>query len=150
MIRFAHTNIISHNWRKLADFYIQCFDCEIVPPLRKQSGDWLSRGTGVKNASLEGAHLRLPGYGESGPTLEIYQYAEIAAQSAVAPNQRGFGHIAFEVDNVAEVLAKVENLGGSAQGEITIREVAGVGKITFVYARDPEGNLIELQNWQKA
>ncbi len=150
MIRFAHTNIISHNWRKLADFYIKCFDCEIVPPLRKQSGDWLSRGTGVENASLTGAHLRLPGYGESGPTLEIYQYTEITEQSAVAPNQRGFGHIAFEVDDVPQVLAKVEEQGGSAQGEITIREVVGVGKITFVYARDPDGNLIELQNWQKA
>ncbi|MEL7534975.1 MAG: VOC family protein [Bacteroidota bacterium] len=149
MIRYAHTNIISSDWRKLADFYIRCFACEIVPPIRNQSGEWLSQGTGVDNASLEGAHLRLPGYGEEGPTLEIYQYGEILPQATVAPNQRGFGHIAFEVDDVAKLLDLVKQNGGSVQGEITLRKVAGVGQITFVYARDPEGNLLELQNWQK-
>lgn len=37
--------------------------------------------------------------------------------------------------------------GGSKFGEIVERAIPGVGKITFTYARDPEGNLIELQNW---
>ena len=73
-MKYVHTNIISKDWRKLADFYTTVFECVIVPPERNQSGDWLSKGTGVPNAHLRGAHLRLPGYGENGPTLEIYQY----------------------------------------------------------------------------
>jgi len=32
-------------------------------------------------------------------------------------------------------------------GEISGKEVEGVGYITFVYAKDPEGNIIELQHW---
>jgi hypothetical protein len=32
-------------------------------------------------------------------------------------------------------------------GEIVSVEVAGAGWITFAYATDPEGNLIELQRW---
>ncbi|MEQ9299790.1 MAG: hypothetical protein RIF33_14550 [Cyclobacteriaceae bacterium] len=59
-MRFAHTNIVSSNWKELADFYVKTFNCKIVPPLRKQSGDWLDKGTGLKNANLEGAHLLLP------------------------------------------------------------------------------------------
>ena len=51
-IRFAHCNIISKNWRKLSEFYIAVFDCTIQPPARNQSGIWLSKGTGVPNASL--------------------------------------------------------------------------------------------------
>lgn len=147
-MRFAHTNIVSTDWKKLADFYVRTFNCKLVPPVRKQSGAWLDKGTGLENAKLEGAHLRLPGYGENGPTLEIYQYATIEKQDLVLPNTRGFGHIAFEVDNVKICLETLVHNGGKAFGEITTREIAGVGEITFVYARDPEGNLIELQHWK--
>lgn len=146
-MRFAHSNIISRDWKSLADFYIKTFDCTLVPPVRNQSGAWLDQGTGLKNAKLQGAHLLLPGHGSSGPTLEIYQYERIEAQDLVFPNQRGFGHIAFEVEDVEFVLKTLLSNGGSTFGEITKRKVEGVGEITFVYARDPEGNLIELQSW---
>lgn len=147
-MKFAHTNIISRNWKALADFYIKTFNCKIVPPIRKQSGKWLDQGTGLKDAKLEGAHLLLPGHGENGPTLEIYQYKNLEQQNPVSPNKRGFGHIAFEVESVEAVLKILERNGGNAFGEITKRVVEEVGEITFIYARDPEGNLIELQSWK--
>lgn len=146
-MRFAHTNIISSDWKKLADFYVKTFDCKLVPPIRKQSGAWLDNGTGLKNASLDGAHLLLPGYGENGPTLEIYQYNNVVKQDAVSPNTRGFGHIAFEVEGVEDILNNIIQNGGQTLGEVTKKEVIGVGEITFVYARDPEGNILELQQW---
>ena len=149
MIKFAHTNIVSINWKELVDFYVKTFNCKVVPPIRNQSGEWLEKGTGLKNAKLEGAHLLLPGYGENGPTLEIYQYANIENQESILPNKRGFGHIAFEVDSVEEILQTLELNGGKSFGEITKRTISGVGEIAFVYARDPEGNLIELQSWNK-
>ncbi len=148
-MKFAHTNIVSENWRSLVDFYVKTFECRILPPIRKQSGEWLEKGTGLKGAQLEGAHLLLPGHGENGPTLEIYEYKNIEKQEPVLPNKRGFGHIAFEVESVENVLESLLRNGGSALGQITKREVKGVGVITFVYARDPEGNLIELQSWNK-
>lgn len=128
---------------------MQTFNCKIVPPIRSQSGAWLDKGTGVKNAKLEGAHLLLPGHGDNGPTLEIYQYDTIEDQKLLAPNTRGYGHIAFEVDDVETLLERVLQNGGQLNGEVTKRKVEGVGEITFVYARDPEGNLIELQSWNK-
>ncbi|WP_211341863.1 VOC family protein [Ulvibacterium marinum] len=147
-MRFAHTNIVSIDWKLLVDFYVKTFNCKIVPPIRNQSGAWLEKGTGLKNAKLEGAHLLLPGYGEKGPTLEIYQYENIENQNPVSPNKRGFGHIAFEVESVELVIEVLERNGGRTSGEITRRKVDGVGEIAFVYARDPEGNLIELQSWK--
>ena len=108
----------------------------------------MSQGTGVKNAQLEGAHLLLPGHGSSGPTLEIYQYTQIEDQAIVQPNTQGFGHIAFEVEDVERILQKLIQNGGSRFGKVTKRLVEGVGTITFVYARDPDGNLIELQHWK--
>ena len=34
-------------------------------------------------------------------------------------------------------------------GEIVVKEIPDAGIVTFVYAKDPEGNFIELQNWKK-
>ncbi|MEO0732074.1 MAG: VOC family protein [Bacteroidota bacterium] len=146
-MRFAHTNIVSTDWKRLVDFYVATFACQVLPPLRKQSGAWLDRGTGMRNAYLEGAHLRLPGYDNDGPTLEIYQYRTVVETDAPPPNRQGLGHLAFEVTNVATLLEQVIQNGGQACGKLTEKDVAGVGRLTFVYARDPEGNLLELQHW---
>lgn len=149
-MKYVHTNIVSENWEVLAEFYINVFDCKPVPPVRDQSGDWLDKGLGLSAAHLQGIHLRLPGCGDNGPTLEIYSYAKMEEKLPTTPNRKGYGHLAFEVDNVKEVLEKVLVNGGSKQGVISGKEVTGVGYITFVYAKDPEGNIIELQNWDRS
>ncbi|HLG03144.1 MAG TPA: VOC family protein [Bacteroidia bacterium] len=146
-IRYTHTNIISTDWKKLATFYQTVFNCIPVPPERDQSGAWLSKGTGVKNAHLRGMHLRMPGYGENGPTLEIFQYDEMLNSGKPVANRKGFGHIAFHVENVAEMLRLALENGASMIGEISERDVEGVGHLTFIYIADPDGNIIELQNW---
>jgi predicted enzyme related to lactoylglutathione lyase len=146
-MRYVHTNIIAKDWHALAEFYIAVFDCHVKPPLRDQEGDWLSRGTGVPRARLEGAHLLLPGHGENGPTLEIYTYGETLDREVAEPNHRGLGHLAFEVEDVEATLASVVANGGAGIGEVTVRDVEGLGTFAFVYVRDPEGNIIELQSW---
>ena len=72
--RFGHVNVIARDWRALAGFYGRVFGCIVVPPERDYRGPDLAAGTGVPNAALRGVHLRLPGVGPDGPTLEIYQY----------------------------------------------------------------------------
>lgn len=146
-IKYVHTNIISHDWKALADFYTTVFACSLVPPERSLAGDWLSQGTGVKDAAFEGCHLRLPGYGAEGPTLEIYQYKVMQEKSAPAANRKGYGHLAFLVEDVEAMLQQVLQHGGSALGIVTQHRVEGVGLLTFVYATDPESNILELQHW---
>jgi predicted enzyme related to lactoylglutathione lyase len=146
--KYKHTNIVAQDWEKLAGFYKEVFGCLPVPPERRLSGQWLDGGTGVKNAELSGVHLRLPGGGNEGPTLEIFQYSHSEGRPATRANREGFGHIAFEVDDVAGALQEVLSHGGSAVGKVVSRDVPGVGLLTFVYASDPEGNIIELQNWK--
>jgi len=147
-MKYAHTNIIADDWSALAQFYQEVFECRPVPPRRQQSGAWLDRGTGVEKASIQGMHLRLPGGGDSGPTLEIYQYAHMEPKPSPAPNRKGLGHLAFVVDDVAEVRRRVLAHGGSDIGQIAETHVEGVGTLTFVYMADPEGNLLEIQNWR--
>ncbi len=145
--RYVHTNIVAGDWKRLADFYQTVFDCQPVPPQRDQSGGWLERGTGVKDAALRGMHLRLPGHGEEGPTLEIYSYGEMKEKPSPAANRRGLGHLAFLVDDVDETREKVLAHGGRDLGEVVTTEVPKVGKLKFVYMTDPEGNILEIQHW---
>lgn len=149
MIKFAHTNIITDDWKRLADFYIKVFGCRLLPPERDLSGEWLEKSTGVENAHIRGVHLVLPGFEGNSPTLEIFQYDENIENSTSVANRKGFGHIAFVVDDVGQMYEKVIENGGSAVGKIVENEIKSAGIITFVYVRDIDGNIIELQSWRE-
>ena len=38
--------------------------------------------------------------------------------------------------------------GGSLYGELIEKEIEGIGILKAVYAMDPEGNIVEVQNWR--
>ncbi len=145
--RFAHVNLIAQDWRRLAEFYELVFACEPDPPVRNQKGDWLDRATGIKEAHIEGVHLRMPGHGPNGPTLEIYGYGEMPARPTIVPNTPGFSHIAFAVDDVDSAAREVLAAGGTTVGSPIQIDVPGRGRLWFQYVADPEGNIIELQKW---
>jgi predicted enzyme related to lactoylglutathione lyase len=146
-MRYAHTNIAARNWMSLSKFYIQVFGCVVKPPVRKLSGTWLDKATGLENGILEGVHLLLPGYKENGPTLEIFTYKNMEDNNLIRANNIGFTHIAFEVDDVDQTLKSALENGGKMLGQITEHFVEEVGRLKFVYFRDPEGNIVEIQSW---
>lgn len=85
-----------------------------MPPERDLSGSWLDRGTGIQGVRVRGVHLRLPGHGDSGPTLEIFAYKPEVEGPTPIPNRTGLGHIAFEVDDVfsaCDAVAEAEGFG---------------------------------------
>ena len=145
--KYVHTNIIAEDWQKLADFYTRVFGCVHVPPERDYSGEALDAGTGLVNARLRGAHLRLPGWGEDGPTVEIYSYDALEPRPQLAVNRPGIGHMAFEVDDVNAASKKVIAHGGRTVGEIITLTTKVGSKVTWCYMTDPEDNIIELQSW---
>jgi glyoxylase I family protein len=147
--RFVHTNLIANDWQTLSKFYADVFGCEVVPPQRDLAGDWLDSATLVPEAHLQGVHMRLPGYGSDGPTLEIFSYNKLLPrQQQHRANLPGFGHIAFQVKDVRKACDAVFSAGGSEYGALVNIEIEGAGKLTFVYVLDPEGNIIELQSWE--
>lgn len=145
--KYVHTNLVSRDWRALARFYQEVFGCQCLLPERNLAGPELDAGTGLPGAHIAGVHLRLPGWGDAGPTLEIFQYGDAAADAPRSVNRPGFAHIAFAVNSVSEARAHVLTHGGSPVGEIVTVTVPSAGRVTWCYVRDPEGNVIELQSW---
>jgi predicted enzyme related to lactoylglutathione lyase len=145
--KYVHTNLIARDWQALAEFYQTLFGCTLVPPERDYSGPALAAGTGVPGAALRGVHLRLPGHGQDGPTLEIFNYTPTADGQTPAVNRPGFAHIAFQVESVDEARREVIAAGGKAVGETVTLTISSGARVTWCYVTDPEGNIIEPQSW---
>ena len=147
-MKYVHTNIIARDWKSLAQFYMDVFECQITPPERDLQGLWADQLSGIDNVRIRGIHLRLPGYTD-GPTLEIFQYEPAApGENDPVVNRPGYSHLAFEVDSVEDVLDKLLQQGGKTVGQLIHNQV-GVDTLTAVYARDPEGNIIEIMHWDR-
>jgi hypothetical protein len=58
------------------------------------------------------------GWGDSGPTLEIFTYRQMEPKLESMANCQGLAHLAFEVDDVFASLGAVGARGGRACGEL--------------------------------
>ncbi len=145
--KYAHTNLIARDWRKLAQFYEKVLGCIPLPPERDYGGPNLEAATALPGAILRGMHLQLPGYGKGGPTLEIFEYLPGETSQKPQINRPGFAHIAFAVEDVKTARDEFLTAGGSRYGDLTIFETSKGEQVEMIYLRDPEGNIVELQRW---
>lgn len=125
-------------------FYIDVFGCKPQYPERDLSGEWADKLTSIPGVRIMGMHFVLPGY-EDGLTLEIFQYDPRVGPTGHHINKHGFGHIAFHVDDVEEVVSNLIKHGGKMLGEIVRREYAGIGLLMAVYAQDLKATLLKLK-----
>lgn len=145
--KYVHTNIVAKDCKQLVKFYEEVFDCKPITPERDLKGEWIDNATALKDVHINGMHLRLPGYGDEGPTLEIFSYNYITKTEKNLSNTQGFAHIAFNVDDVKQTAELAFDKGAKPLGHYTEKEISNVGTIAFWYIRDPEGNIVELQSW---
>src|SRR5262245_49910472 len=145
--RFGHVNVTGRDWRRLATFYTDVFGCELVPPERDIRSTDLDGATGLHDAHLAGAHLRLPGHGDTGPTIEIFAYDALADHPGPRVDRPGWGHVAFQVPDVPAAIEAVVAAGGARVGDIVTTPTSDGRKVTWGYTTDPEGNIVELQAW---
>ena len=149
MFRYVHTNIIAKDADRLIAFYKKVFHCKSINQKRDLKGAWLDQLTGLHQAHIVGEHLLLPGYGDDHPILEIFAYDESAEGIPAEINRPGIAHLAFEVDDVETTLAHILAEGGGKLGEVVTADYPNGLEAVLVYAKDPEGNILELQSWRQ-
>lgn len=59
-------------------------------------------------------------------------------------NELGFGHLSFQMDDISIVLSAIIDTGGERIGVITDFGTANK-PFLIAYTRDPEGNVLELE-----
>ncbi|MGI9391659.1 MAG: VOC family protein [Boseongicola sp.] len=142
-MNFSHVNIVARDTDKLADFYKEVFGCEDRSLRESISGEKPSLAMGLPNTEFYAAWLNLPGV--DGPYLEIFQFKEFEECTPPSANRIGLAHLAFDVEDLSAVCDAVVAAGGSAFGEVASFEEAGKILFSFVFMRDPEGNLLDLK-----
>jgi catechol 2,3-dioxygenase-like lactoylglutathione lyase family enzyme len=77
--------------------------------------------------------------------LELLAYVDpvTPAQRPRLPNELGFAHISFLVDDAHKTLDRVVQCGGSAHTRLTQSFTTG-SETVILFCLDPEGNRIEL------
>lgn len=141
-MRFSHLCIVARDANKLADFYRSVFGCKDRRDSVAPSGEKVSRGNGLPHSEIISIWLELPGIEK--PFLEIHQYGAACDRGLPRVNEPGYGHLAFEVGDIRVIRDAILHAGGQDQGEITNLGSAHTPFLA-VYMRDPEGNLIELE-----
>ena len=108
---------------------------------------FIEQVVGVDGADIEVAYLQAPGH-----RLELIEYRGPADRGRVEsrPCDAGFAHIAFDVDDIHEVIAAVRAAGSEPLGDpITVNAGPNKGGLV-VYTRDPDGITVEFIQRPKA
>lgn len=104
------------------------------------SGAWIGRIIGLKDVTVEVVMARGP---DGSDVFEVVRFRSPAGgdgDATAAVNRPGLRHVAFKVDDVHAVVARVREAGWDTVGEIVNYEDI----FLLCYLRGPEGLIVEL------
>lgn len=140
MIRgIHHVAVHVHDMERMIRFYREAFGFEVVgEPFSWQDSEFIDKIVDVPRSAARGAMLR------AGTCyLEMFQYSAPGptVTRALQPFDKGYTHFCVDVTDIEQEFDRLKALGMSfgQPGPID------VGHVKSIYGRDPEGNLIELQ-----
>ncbi|MCB1390544.1 MAG: glyoxalase/bleomycin resistance/dioxygenase family protein [Rhodobacteraceae bacterium] len=126
----------------LAGFYVAVFGLCILRPRRALSGPLFARGLGLDHVAFHSTWLGFPG--ANAPFLEIFDAPGAQFPGLPEFDWPGFRHLAVAVGDLQHVLSRALAEGGTRLGE-PVDLGTPDHPCLAVYLRDPEGNLLELE-----
>lgn len=143
MIRGVHHFAIHvHDMDRMLRFYKEAFGFEVVgEPFSWADDEFIDRIVDVKNSAARGAMLR------AGTCyIEMFQYRapQPTVSQPLQPYDKGYTHFCVDVTEIEQEFERLKGLGMTFSQPAPI----DVGHVKSIYGRDPEGNLIELQQTQ--
>lgn len=139
-----HTSITVGNRERAIQFYRDILGLELIF-LKESSGEAISQGVGVENASLKIAMFKA---GDA--FLELIEYVTPKCEpKGLRPCDIGSMHVAFQVDNIEEIEKRLEKAGckfNAPPKHITEGTMKGW---VWAYFKDPDGALLEVVETRK-
>ncbi len=136
---YHHVGVRVSDVAAAIQFYQGALGARVLVEPYVVTGEVADRITGHEGARMHMCQLGFEG--ETGGFIELFNFepADLAPGTPVPYTHQRVLHFGLEVDDVAETLARVEELGGSR-----VFDPRQMEDITFCYCRDPDDNVIEL------
>jgi len=140
MIRgIHHVAVHVRDLDRMIAFYRDAFGFEVVgEPFAWENDEFIDTIVDVPGSAARGAMLR------AGTCyLEMFQYSAPAPGSdrALDPQDKGYTHFCIDATDIEAEYTRLKKLGMTFSQPAPI----DVGHVKSIYGRDPEGNLIEIQ-----
>jgi catechol 2,3-dioxygenase-like lactoylglutathione lyase family enzyme len=134
--RIDHVSFTVGDLERSIGFYRQ-FGLEPIKSYRSEGPD-AEEGTGTENASIDIAWLGLDG--DATPMLELLRYRGQPVERAVSNSRVGAAHVCFAVNDIYTAYSRLH-----AEGVVFVSEPhTDAAGTTWVYMRDPDGNVVEM------
>lgn len=151
MIRgIDHINIVVADLERSVKFYTEVLGFRKTHDVYME-GDWIEQIIGLKGVKGYVAFVEPPG---GGVRIELLEYRSPAGEPRPEnsrANTRGLRHIAFRVENIAAMAARLRAAGVTLFSE-PVRVPQSVVKFaagdkTLLYFLDPDGVILELAEY---
>ena len=142
--RLDHINIVVSDLQRAKDFFLKLGFKEVISS--RLSGERFTIITGLPDVDAEFVGLSLPG---SPTNIELIRYSSPVGGRDPAlskPNQLGFRHIAFAVEDIEAEVERLKAEGVEFQSSIQVWEKTGK-KLVYFYG--PDGIILEFAEYPK-
>ena len=136
--RIDHVGVIVNDLSAAKAFFLD-FGLELQGE-GEIDGEWVDRIVGLKHVQAAYVMLRTPDGQANIELVKFYRPSDDNDIEQPAANTLGIRHIAFAVDDIEAVVAKLKNKGTELVGEIQTYE----DSYKLCYIRGPEGIILEL------
>lgn len=144
MIRgIHHVAVHVRDLDKMIAFYREAFGFEVVgEPFGWDNDEFIDRIVAVPGSAARGAMLK------AGTCyLEMFQFSKPeGSERPRDPYDKGYTHFCVDATDIEEEFVRLRGLGMTFPEDAPI----DVGHVKTIYGRDPEGNLIEIQQTQES
>ena len=145
-----HVNIVVSDIEVSVAFYKQVLQLQRGFE-RILEGAWIETLTGIENVRAHCVFMENP---RGGARLELLQFLSPDSEMCARhdwPATIGVRHIAWNVDDIAALLLRLEDFGGAAlSAPIEVPFAVGnLGRKKLCYFRDPDGVLLEAAAYEK-
>ena len=152
-MQLDHVNIVVTDLDRMIAFYRDVLGLSLTKRVTI-SGAWIGSVVGLGDVNADVAYLDFP----VGPRIELIRYnAPTRARPAGIdqPNAPGLRHIAFTVEDIDAIVARIKSAGVHFFSDIqqvptTQVTYAGGVRKRLIYFQDPEGNLLEFCEYKAA
>lgn len=144
MIQLDHINIVVSDLETAKNFFVKLGFKEETRS--RISGERFTAVTGLPYFDAEFVALSLPG---STMNVELIRYASpVGGKDSLIsrPNQLGFRHMAFAVDDIEAEVARLKAQGVQFESDIQVWEKTGK-KLVYFYG--PDGIILEFAEYPK-